>query len=103
MLKLENDIYTGNLTPEGTFVIRVRKKGSYQVSVQTQDLAGFSKNDVDVDLSSDERPARREEKIPEKFKNANTAIPKTYRKFGTSGLVIEVNESPTKLGNIELD
>ena len=101
----DGKVQTGNLNSEGQFKLKVAKAGTYKMSVQTHQLSGLAAQPSATARESDnpdEKPQRREDIIPEKFRHANVSIPAIYSKLTTTTLSYEIQSSGNDLGDIEL-
>jgi hypothetical protein len=96
--------YIGNLTSEGKFSTVVGPAGNYRVAIQVHQLSGLSRlpPPKTSQKEEDSEPPRREDKIPDQFRNANIDIPAKYRQVETSELVFEITEKESDLGKITL-
>lgn len=87
----EGQTISSNLTATGEFTLRGVKETSYTAAIQTQKLGGLSGRAAAqaAQRASEAEagaPKRREDTIPDKFKNANVDIPEKYESFEDSGL-----------------
>ena len=101
----DGKVQTGNLNSDGQFKLKVAKAGTYKMSVQTHQLSGLAPQSNSAAGNSenpDEKPQRREDVIPEKFRHANVSIPAIYSKLTTTTLSYEIQNSGNDLGEIEL-
>lgn len=101
----DGKVQTGNLNNNGQFKVKVAKAGTYKMSVQTHKLSGLApppSATAGDSENADKKPNRREDIIPEKFRNANVSIPAHYGKLTTTPLSFEIQNSPIDLGEIEL-
>jgi multidrug efflux pump subunit AcrB len=98
-------VQTGNLNSNGQFKLKVDEPGTYKLAVQTHQLAGLAAQPTATAGKSDnpdEKPQRREDIVPEKFRNANVSIPAIYGKLSTTPLSFEIQDTENDLSAIEL-
>ena len=73
---------SANLNDKGEFILHGVKQKKYKVAIQTQKLGG-------IKLEEAQTPGlRREDAVPDKFKNLNADIPAKYGSAKTSGLEV---------------
>jgi hypothetical protein len=90
----EGNILPASTASDGSFKLLDVKLSKYQVAIQTPQLAnvggdsGKAKGD-----QSPEAVGTREATVPDKFKNAFTAIPTRYGDFASSGLEFDFSQS----------
>ncbi|QEG24405.1 hypothetical protein [Mariniblastus fucicola] len=81
---------SANLTNDGQFTVHGIEPGkTYDVAIEGIKLKGIANAKPSKTGSGSEQPKRREDKVPEKFQQANIAFPKKYASFDTSGLTID--------------
>ncbi len=100
---------TDNLDGNGEFRVFGVSATKYSVVIEPIQLDGLSKIPQippagKKGADGAEEPLRREDTVPDKFKNANIDIPKKYLSFETSGLEIDCsNGIPAEPVKLKLD
>jgi len=89
----EGNVLPTSTTDDGTFRLFEVRKGKYRVAVQTPKLANMGGGQRAQGDQSPEAAGTREATVPEKFKNAFTAIPQKYEDFSTSDLEFDFSDS----------
>ena len=78
----EGRVVSANLTADGKFIVSGIASTKYRVAIQTQKLANVGGRSA----APKGEVRRREDTVPDKFKNANVDIPGNYRSFDSSPL-----------------
>ncbi len=100
---LEGNILPANTASDGTFKLLDVALSKYQVAIQTPKLANVGNRNLEVKGDqSPEAEGTREATVPEKFKNAFTAIPSRYEDFATSTIQFDFSEAVQQDLKIEL-
>ena len=98
------NLISANLTPDGKFKLTGMASTSYKVAIQTQKLANTGRARSARDAGSDSSPKRREDKVPEKFKNANVDIPENFRSIASTPIRWDFqNEIPSEDVAVDLN
>jgi hypothetical protein len=99
----EGNILPANTASDGTFKLLDVKLSKYQVAIQTPKLANVGDRNLKVEGDqSPEAAGTREATVPDKFKNAFTAIPSRYEDFATSAIEFDFSASVQQELKIEL-
>ena len=98
---------SANLNGDGEFkVFGIEQGENYSVAVEAIKLSGIGsrkRNPAMTQDDSSDAPLRREDTVPEKFRQANINFPRKYSSFETSGLSIDCsNEIPREQQVFEL-